>query len=206
MGKGITCFISYKKEDDKYVTRIKKRLGEEKLDGKSLNEWIKSNDEEYIMQEIRKRFMNNTKVTIFLIGEHSSEKEGKDDKGNDKNYFIKKELQATLSEGKAYKRSGLLGVVLPSMRGKIIFEKFKCPKCGKKHRVIKLNDNNVIKEFSANYYLKSNKKDLCSENESYCVVASFADFMNTPEIFINRAYEKTKEPISKEVHWRDLRK
>ncbi len=63
--------------------------------------------------------MAGTTVTIFLIGEHSSEKEGNDIFGRPKNAFIQRELQATLYDRKGFPRSGLLGVVLPSMESKI---------------------------------------------------------------------------------------
>ena len=108
------CFISYKKEDEKYKNAILKKLGNEQIKGKAMDEWIDSDDIDYIMQVIRRNYMSNTSVTLFLIGEHSSENEGYDYKG-DKNAFIKRELQATLYDGKGFSRSGLLGIVLPSM-------------------------------------------------------------------------------------------
>lgn len=108
------CFISFKKEDYKYKESILNKLGSERIQGKALDRWIESDDIDYVMQVIRNEYMKNTSVTIFLIGEHSSEKEGTDIYG-DKNAFIKRELQATLYDGKGFSRSGLLGVVLPSM-------------------------------------------------------------------------------------------
>src|SRR5690606_32593813 len=93
------CFISFKKEDQYYKEQILKVLGKERIVGKALDKWIDSDDIDYIMQVIRKDYMNQTSVTLFLIGKHSSENEGFDFKG-DKNAFIKRELQATLYDGK----------------------------------------------------------------------------------------------------------
>ena len=70
------CFISFKKEDDYYRRQIVDKLGSELIKGKSLDKWIDSQDIDYIMQVIRSEYMNNTSVTLYLIGEHSSENEG----------------------------------------------------------------------------------------------------------------------------------
>ena len=63
------CFISFKKEDLRYKEAILKKLGLERIQGKALDRWIDSDDIDYVMQVIRKEYMNNTSVTIFLIGE-----------------------------------------------------------------------------------------------------------------------------------------
>ena len=70
------CFISFKKEDFLYKEYILKKLGKERIQGRALDRWIDSDDIDYIMQIIRNEYMANTSVTIFLIGNHSSEKEG----------------------------------------------------------------------------------------------------------------------------------
>ena len=198
------CFISFKKEDNFYKDQILKKLGRERITGKALDKWIDFNDIDYILQVIRNNYMNNTSVTIFLIGEHSSENEGRDYYG-DKNAFIKRELQATLYDGKGFSRSGLLGVVLPSMEKKIFKGEYECSQCGKKHFYVDINDATVIKEFSANYYLHKNG---CSyrEEDRFCVLVTYCDFMNDPDRYIDMAYEKLSQPIANEVHWRDLRK
>ena len=72
------CFISFKKEDDSYKETILTKLGSERILGRALDEWIDSPDIDYVMQVIRTKYMAGTTVTIFLIGEHSSEKEGND--------------------------------------------------------------------------------------------------------------------------------
>lgn len=198
------CFISFKKEDEYYKNQILKKLGSERITGKALDRWIDSNDIDYIMQTIRNEYMSNTSVTIFIIGEHSSENEGSDSNG-DKNAFIKRELQATLYDGKGFSRSGLLGIVLPSMENKIYKGKYKCATCSEEHSYVDINDSTVIKEFSANYYLRK-KGCAYSEEDRFCVLVRYSEFMNDPDKYIDMAYEKLSEPIADEVHWRDLRK
>lgn len=197
------CFISFKKEDEYYKNQILTKLGSERITGKALDRWIDSNDIDYVMQVIRKEYMSNTTVTIFIIGEHSSENEGRDSNG-DKNAFIKRELQATLYDRKGFSRSGLLGVVLPSMEDKVYKGTYKCSSCGEEHSYVDINDNTVIKEFSANYYLH---KSGCaySEEDRFCVLVRYSDFMNNPDKFIDKAFEKLSQPIANEVHWHDLR-
>lgn len=198
------CFISFKKEDEYYKNQILKKLGSERINGKALDRWIASDDIDYIMQTIRNDYMNNTSVTIFIIGEHSSENEGRDLYG-DKNAFIKRELQATLYDGKGFSRSGLLGIVLPSMEDKIYKGKYKCSTCGEEHSYVDINDSTVIKEFSANYYLRK-KGCAYTEEDRFCVLVRYSEFMNNPDQYIDAAYEKLSKPIASDVHWRDLRK
>lgn len=199
------CFISFKKEDDFYKEKILTKLGSERILGRALNEWIDSSDIDYVMQVIRTKYMAGTTVTIFLIGEHSSEKEGNDIYGRPKNAFIQRELQATLYDRKGFPRSGLLGVVLPSMESKIYKGQHICEICGKTHNYINIDDTTVIKEFSANYFLKKDLGCAYSEAGSFCVLVRYSEFMNDPDKYIDMAYDKLKEPICDEVHWRDLR-
>lgn len=198
------CFISFKKEDEIYKNKILTKLGNEHIKGKALDRWIDSDDIDYVMQVIRNEYMNNTCVTIFLIGEHSSENEGRDYYG-DKNAFIKRELQATLYDGKGFSRNGLLGIVLPSMENKIYKGTYKCSICGGEHSYVAINDSTVIREYSANYYLHKNG---CAytEDDRFCVLVKYSDFMNDPDKYIDETFNKLFKPISKEVHRRDLRK
>ena len=199
------CFISFKKEDEYYKNEILRKLGNERIKGKALDKWIDSEDIDYVMKVIREEYMNNTSVTIFIIGEHSSENEGKDLQNRDKNAFIKRELQATLYDGKGFNRSGLLGIVLPSMESKIYTGSGQCNICGGIHNYVKIDDSTTIREFSANYYLKKDLGCAYSENGRFCVLVKYSDFMNDPDHYIEQAFNKLSEPICKEVHWRDLR-
>lgn len=198
------CFISFKKEDYKYKESILNKLGSERIQGKALDRWIESDDIDYVMQVIRNEYMKNTSVTIFLIGEHSSEKEGTDIYG-DKNAFIKRELQATLYDGKGFSRSGLLGVVLLSMESKIYKGNYSCNECGSIHNYVNINDDTVIKEFSANYYLKKDMRCCYTEAGRFCVLVRYSEFMVDPDKYIEMAFNKLEDPICEEVHWRDLR-
>jgi MTH538 TIR-like domain (DUF1863). len=205
------CFVSYKFEDydQKYAVDILDLLKERGDVGKGMRDdkEIESDDLEYVMQRIREKYMNNTTVTIFLIGEHSSENEGNDYLGRNKQAFIIKELQATLYNGKGNPRDGLLGIVLPNMYGRIYGGTVRCGVCGSNHSIVNINDGTVIREFSNNYYLHSSLpcKTAFAEEDRYCVLATYDDFMKDPDSFIDLAFEKTKQPIAGEVHWRNLR-
>ena len=200
------CFISFKKEDTIYRDIIADLLGEENITAKSLDEEIDSDNIDYVMQQIRQKFMNKTTVTIFLIGEHSSENEGYDFYGL-KNAFIKRELQATLYDGKGFRRSGLLGIVLPNMYDKIYDGQYYCEQCQENHSRVLINDNTVIKEFSANYYLKPIYKgchNAYDEDGRFCVLVKYDDFIKAPNFYIDKAFDKTQQEISNYVHWRNL--
>lgn len=116
---GHKCFISFKTEDENYKTEIQKWSDNNKVDmiDKSLNEPIDSEDEDYIMRKIREDYLADSTVTIVLIGEHSAENQGEEEQK-----YIKRELQASLYNGKNNTRNGILGVVLPDMIEKFIRE------------------------------------------------------------------------------------
>lgn len=204
------CFISFKKEDESYRDEIVKKLNRESIVGKSLDRWIDSDDIDFVMQTIRSEYMKNTSVTLYLIGEHSSENEGfeyswKDGCSYNKQNFLIRELQATLYDGKGNRRAGLLGIVLPSMDSKIYGGSYTCSHCGENVRVVQLNDSTVLREFSQNYYLNPKCKDgHCAEDERYCVLVKYEDFMINPQSYIDKAFDKTNAEISKLVHWRDI--
>lgn len=203
------CFISFKKEDKHYKEKIEEKLTKERVKGKSLDKTIESDDIDYVMQVIRNEYMNGTSVTIFLIGEHSSENEGFEYSEEDKIYynkqnFIIRELKATLYDGPGNRRSGLLGVVLPEMYDKIYSGSNICPKCGDTVTYVNINDATVIKEFSKNYYLKKSDCDHYGANGRYCIAVRYDDFMYDPDKYINMAYDKTNQDIANYVHWKDI--
>lgn len=204
------CFISFKKEDSYYKDEISKILAEGQIQGRSLDKWIDSEDIDYVMQVIRSEYMKNTSVTIFLIGQHSSENEGFEYNSLNKCYFNKqnfiiRELKATLYDGKGNRRSGLLGIVLPNMYSTIYGGSYICQHCGKEISLVKINSNTVIKEFAENYYLKPNcTNGHCDDSGRYCVLVKYDDFIKNPNKYIDRAYDKTNEDISNSVHWKDI--
>lgn len=198
------CFISFKKEDLYYKNKLIEKFDTSDVIDKTLDRVIDSNDGDYIMTVIRRDYLKDSTVTIFLIGEHSSENEGSDYLGP-KNYFIQKELQATLYNGKDNSRSGLIGVVLPNMYSQIYKGSYQCSKCNNNHNYVNINDNTVIREFSQNYYIEPHSGCAWSQEERYAVLVKWEDFYNEPEKYINQAFDKRNEPIANKVKIYNLR-
>lgn len=190
---GRKCFISFKTENIKFKEHIQYNLDVDMID-KSLNQAIDSKDEDYIMRKIREDYLSDSTVTIHLIGEKSSENIGYEEQK-----YIKKELQASLYNGKSNTRNGILGVVLPEMYDAIYKGPYACSKCGASHNGISINDSTTIKEFSVNYYIPSDSICSWTEDQRYCVIVKWNDFCNDPEKFIEQAYKKRAEEISNKV-------
>lgn len=183
------CFISFKTEDFWYKNYIQTELDVEMID-KSLNMPINSTDEDYIMRKIREDYLSDSTVTIVLIGQKSSEYQGEYEQR-----FIKRELQASLYNGVGNTKNGILGVVLPSMYSSIYQGSGTCSVCGNSHNYVAINDATVIKEFSYNYYIPNNK---CawSEDDRYCVLVKWDDFIQSPEFYIEQAFQKRAHDIA----------
>lgn len=190
------CYISFKTEDEDYKSEIQKMKDEEKLDyiDKSLNEAIDSDDPDYIMRKIREDYLSDSTVTIFLIGTHSKETLGWEEQ-----QYIKRELQASLYDGDNNSRNGILGVVLPEMYDNIYKGSYICTICGNRHNFVSINDNTVIKEFSANYYIEPHTGCCWSEDQRYCVLVKWEDFVKDPEAYINQAFNKRSSDIALKV-------
>jgi len=186
------CFISFKTEDIAYKNYIQNNMDIEMID-KSLNEPINSDDEDYIMAKIRKDYLSDSTVTIFLIGAKSNENLGWEEQK-----FIKRELQASLYNGQGNSKSGILGVVLPSMYETVYGGSGICSNCGNSHNYVRINDSTAINEFSYNYYIPHNK---CAwtEDDRYCVLVKWSDFENNAEIYIDKAFDKRDSEISKKT-------
>lgn len=198
------CFISYKKEDKEYKQYLVDNVGGDDFIDKSLDRTIDSFDGDYVMEVIRSDYLCDSTVTIFLIGEHSSENEGRDYWG-DKNYFIQRELAASLFNGKNNTRNGVLGIVLPNLYSTIFGGEYTCQKCGRTHRYVNINDSTTIREFSYNYYTEPHNGCGWSEEERYCVLVKWEDFINSPEQYINQAFEKRDADIANKIRIRNLR-
>ena len=190
------CYISFKREDENYKRIIQGWVDKNKIDviDKSLNEPINSNNEEYIMRRIRQDYLSDSTVTIFLIGEYSSE-----DLGYEEQKYIKRELQASLYNGVGNSRSCILGVVLPHMYDKIYKGSYQCITCGGTHTWVAIGDSTVIKEFSKNYYLNSHGKCSYAEEDRYCVLVKWSDFSQNPNTYIDMAFNKRSQPIANDV-------
>lgn len=183
------CFISFKTEDKEYKRYIQEDLKIDMID-KSLNTPINSTDEDYIMRKIREDYLSDSTVTIHLIGEYSAENSLYENQS-----YIKRELQASLYNGENNTKNGILGIVLPNMYDKIFKGSEVCSVCGKSHNIVCINDSTVVKEFSYNYYIP---KDGCSwsEEDRFCVLVKWSDFVKNPELYINKAFDKRSSPIS----------
>lgn len=198
------CFISFKKEDLYYKNKLIEKFDSSDVIDKTLDKVIDSNDGDYIMSVIRRDYLKDSTVTVFLIGEHSSENEGHDYLGP-KNYFIQKELQATLYNGKDNSRSGLIGVVLPNMYEKIYKGSYQCIQCNNTHNNVNINDNTVIREFSQNYYMTPHSGCAWKPEERYAILVKWEDFYSNPEKYINEAFEKRTDPITNKIKIYNLR-
>lgn len=186
---GHKVYISFKTEDAAYKAAIQAMPNLDYVD-KSLNEPINSTDPDYILQCIRSGYLNDSTVTIFLIGAHGSE-----NRGELEQYYIKKELQASFYNSAASAKSGVLGVVLPSMESTIYGGTYTCITCGDTHNLVSVNDSTVIREFSYNYYIP-NDKCAHAEEDRYCVMARWSDFHADPNGWIDQAFAKRKAPIA----------
>jgi hypothetical protein len=192
---GRKVYISFKTEDIDYKSAIQALPNLDYVD-KSLNSPIQSNDENYIMRVIREDYLHDSTVTIFLIGTRSAET-----LGSYEQRFIKRELQASLTTSASSLKSGILGIVLPSMMDSVFGGKYSCTTCGGTHNSVEITDATVVSEFSYNYYIPNNK---CFHNEDdrYCVLVSWADFISNPEIHIEAAYLKRSAPIASQTRVR----
>lgn len=186
------CFISFKTEDKKYKEYIQDYLDVEMID-KSLNEPIDSYDEDYIMRKIREDYLSDSTVTIHLIGSCSSEYCGEDQR------YIKRELQASLYNGQYNTRNGILGVVLPEVTDKIYNGSHLCSKCGKTHNYVNIDSSTTVKEFSINYYIPKNHGCAWSEEDRYCVLVKWDDFVKEPNLYIDEAFAKRTDPIAEKI-------
>jgi hypothetical protein len=192
---GHKCFISFKTEDIEFKRYIQEELGVEMVD-KSLNEPINSTDQDYIMRVIRENYLADSTVTIFLIGQRSNELLGAYEQG-----YIKKELQASLYHAEGNTQNGILGIVLPSMYSTIYQGSIVCSNCGNNHNLVNIGDSTVVKEFSYNYYIPNNKCSW-SEDDRFCVLVKWDDFILRPNEFIDQAFEKRSHPISAQTRVR----
>lgn len=185
------CFISCKTEDFDYKEEIQ-GLDIDMID-KSLNNAIDSDDEDYIMKKIREDYLSDSTVTIHLIGLYSSENLGWEEQ-----VYIKRELQASLYDGQGNTRNGILGIVLPEMYESIFGGQLVCQKCGSNHQIVRIDTTTTVSEFFYNYYIPNNK---CAhaEDDRYCVLAKWNDFVIDPGKYIEMAFAKREHEISKKV-------
>lgn len=184
------CYISFKTEDMYYKNYIQTSLDVDMID-KSLNEPINSTDEDYIMRVIRQNYLSDSTVTIFLIGLFGAE-----NRGEYEQRFIKRELQASLYHGIGNTQNGILGLVLPSMTSTIYGGDYQCYSCGGTHNSVRINDATVVREFSYNYYIPKPNKCSWSEEDRFCILTRWEDFIKAPNYYIEQAFKKRSADIS----------
>lgn len=189
---GHKCFISFKTEDFAYKRHIQEHLDIDMID-KSLDEPINSDNEDYIMQQIRKDYLAKSTVTIHLIGTKSSESLGWDEQR-----FIKRELRASLYHRNGNTQNGILGVVLPTAYDLVYKGSYICSSCGNSHSYVNVKDTTII-EFSYNYFIPNDNKCSWSEDDRFCVLVKWEDFVKEPEKYIDKAFAKRDHPISEKT-------
>lgn len=187
-----TCFISFKTENEAHKLKIQNDFGLDIID-RSLDVPIESDDDDYIMRKIREDYLSDSTVTIHLIGHRNAEILGAHEQR-----FIKRELQASLYNGEGNTRSGILGVVLPEMYETVYKGSTFCSNCGGSHNLVNINDGTVVSEFAHNYYIPHDK---CahSEDDRYCVLVKWDEFILDPGKWVEEAYLKRTHPIAERV-------
>ena len=100
---------------------------------------------------------------------------------------------------------GILGVVLPNMYQKIYQGSGVCNVCGKSHDYVNINDSTVIREFSANYYMQPHDRCSWGEDDRYCVLVKWDDFITSPEQYIEQAFNKRTSKVVEKVRIKSLR-
>lgn len=192
---GHKVFISFKTEDIEYKEAIQHVPEIDYID-KSLKEPINSDNDDYIMSKIRSEYLYDSSVTMFLIGSNSNEHLGPVEQ-----YYIKKELQASLYTTSKHRKNGILGVVLPGMESSIYGDSYICHQCARSHNQVAINDSTTVREFNYNYYIPNSK---CSHAESdrYCVLTSWDELCANPNKWIDAAYDKRFEAIANKTRVR----
>lgn len=101
------CFISYYGGDTEEVNTFVKEFGDvfiAKVIGVTEgDDFIDSDDSDYVMKKIREKYLGDSTVTICMIGSCTHSRR-----------YIDWELKTTLRQG-MYTPNGLIGIVLPSL-------------------------------------------------------------------------------------------
>lgn len=186
------CFVSFKTLDMAYKKYIVEDMKIDLVD-KSLHEPINSVDPDYIMRKIREDYLRDSTVTIHLIGKNSA-----DSFGWEEQQFIKRELQASLYHGEGNTQNGILGIVLPSMYERIYTGSSNCITCGGMHTHVNITTNTVVTEFYYNYFIPHSKCSW-SDDDRFCILVKWDEFLKEPEKYIDMAYNKREHPIAEKT-------
>ena len=70
----------------------------------------------------------------------------------------------------------------------------------KANKLVVINENTTIREFSYNYYLPlDNGEHVWSEDDRYCVLVKWEDFIVSPNKYIEQAFKKRTSDIAKKI-------
>jgi hypothetical protein len=171
------CFISFKTQDFAYKEAIRTNPEMDIID-KFLDVPTDSDNEDYIMQQIRNEYLSDSTVTIHLIGAKSAENFGYEEQR-----FIKREL--SLYDGPENPRSGILGLVLPDMFQHIYLNDGTAALAANLISVVNIGDSTTIKEFHYNYHISHGQYHWAEDNR-YCVMVKRDDFIQSPILLSTR--------------------
>ena len=85
------------------------------------------------------------------------------------------------------------------MYNRIFKGTYTCSVCNGSHNYVAIDDSTVIKEFSANYYITPHSGCCWTEEERFCTLVKWEDFVKSPEVYINNAFDKRQSEIAKKV-------
>lgn len=101
------CFVSYHHEDQSEVEAFIDSFGDvfiAKAVGVSdEDDFIDSDDTDYVLRQIREKYLTDSTVSIVLVGKCTWARK-----------YVDWEIMSTLRNDSANKRSGLIGITLPS--------------------------------------------------------------------------------------------
>jgi hypothetical protein len=101
------CFISYYSGDkaavDKFISEFSDVFIPKAIGVSDGDDFINSNDPDYVMSKIRQKYLGDSTVTLCLIGNCTHSRR-----------YIDWELKTTLRRG-SYTPNGLVGILLPAM-------------------------------------------------------------------------------------------
>lgn len=101
------CFISYYSRDrsavDDFLSSFDDVLIPKAIGVSDGDDFVDSDDSDYVMTRIRQKYLGDSSVTICLIGQCTHSRR-----------YIDWELKASLRQG-SYTPNGLLGILLPAM-------------------------------------------------------------------------------------------
>lgn len=102
------CFISYHVDDEAEVTQFLDDFGDQIVATcvgvTADDDFVDSDDTDYIMNRIREKYLGNTTVTIVLIGRCTWSRR-----------FVDWEVYSSLRKYASYPLSGLVAITLPSV-------------------------------------------------------------------------------------------